>query len=294
MGLNLLAYVYLMSDSRDFQRIQQAIEFIVAQAPAQPSLEDIASAVHLSPYHFQRMFQQWAGVSPKKFIQFINIERAKTLLDQHKTLQQVSLEVGLSGSSRLHDLFVSIEGMTPGQYKSGGAGLVIFYQFYDTLFGTLLMASTDIGICHMAFCEDKGEAEQELMSFFANAIFKQEAHALHEQGLSLFELSDNQMPSIRLHLAGTPFQLKVWQSLLAIPSGHVTNYAQIAQHIGQPKAARAVGSAIAKNPVAYLIPCHRVIRNTGELGNYRWGSLRKTAMIGWEAAQLESDQNNDE
>lgn len=282
------------SFSRDFQRIQQAIEFIVAQTPAQPSLEEIANAVHLSPYHFQRMFQQWAGVSPKKFMQFINVERAKALLDEHKTLQQVSHEVGLSSTSRLHDLFVSIEGMTPGQYKSGGAGLIIYYQFYDTLFGTLLIASTDIGICHMAFCEDLSIAQQELISFFANASFKHATHPLHEQGLSLFEPPSDQIKPIHLHLAGTPFQLKVWQSLLSIPSGHVTNYAQIAQAIGQPKATRAVGSAIAKNPIAYIIPCHRVIRNTGELGNYRWGSLRKTAIIGWEAAQLESERNDDE
>lgn len=288
----------LMSDSRsfsrDYQRIQQAIEFMVAQAPAQPSLEDIANAVHLSPFHFQRMFQRWAGVSPKKFLQFISIERAKALLDEHKTLQQVSHEVGLSSTGRLHDLFVTIEGMTPGQYKSGGTGLTIYYQFYDTPFGNVLIAATEIGICHMAFCEDQNRAQLELVSFFVNASCKHESHSLHEHGLSLLLPDSKPTKPIYLHLAGTPFQLKVWQSLLSIPSGQITNYSQIAQHIGQPMAARAVGSAIAKNPIAYIIPCHRVIRNTGELGNYRWGSLRKTAMIGWEAAQLEHELHHDE
>ncbi|SBS28740.1 Bifunctional transcriptional activator/DNA repair enzyme Ada [Marinomonas aquimarina] len=283
-----------MSDSRDYQRIQQAIEFIVAHKTEQPSLEAIAQSVHLSPFHFQRMFQHWAGVSPKKFMQFLSVEHAKTLLGSNKTLQQTSLEVGLSSTGRLHDLFVSIEGMTPGQYKSGGAGLHIDYQFYSTPFGTVLIAATDLGICHMAFCDDQTKALAELNTFFDHATLSQRPHPHHDDGLSIFSASDDGPYAISLHLAGTPFQIKVWQSLLSIPLGGLSNYAQIAHAIDQPTAARAVGSAIAKNPIAYIIPCHRVIRNTGELGNYRWGSLRKNAIIGWEAAQLESERNHDE
>lgn len=282
-----------MSHSRDYLRIQQAIEFIVQETPVQPSLEAIANAVHLSPFHFQRMFQQWAGVSPKKFMQFISIEHAKTLLEQDYTLQQTSLEVGLSSSSRLHDLFISIEGMTPGQYKSGGLGLYIDYHFYLTIFGDVLIAATERGICHMAFCEDRQSALQELAAQFEQATLRHQEHPHHQQGMAILSNSNAALEPIKLHLAGTPFQLKVWQSLLSIPSGQLSNYAQIAQNIGKPTAARAVGTAIAKNPIAYLIPCHRVIRNTGELGNYRWGKSRKTAMIGWEAAQSDIEQNHE-
>ena len=278
-----------MTDSRDYLRIQKAIEFIILARPSQPSLDEIAQAVHLSPHHFQRLFQKWAGVSPKKFIQFISVEHAKSLLENHKSLQETSHAVGLSGTGRLHDLFVSIEGMTPGQYKSSGAGLRIYYDFYETLFGSLIIATTDIGICHMAFHDDWDKAEQELTTFFANAECFKQPHPNHQQGLSFFQSLDQPPSMIKLHVAASPFQLKVWQCLLSIETGQLLNYAQIAERIGQPKAARAVGTAIANNPIAYIIPCHRVIRNTGELGNYRWGSLRKTAMVGWESSQVRSN-----
>lgn len=283
-----------MSQSKDYQRIEQAIHFIVKQFPNQPSLDDIARSVHLSPFHFQRMFQQWAGVSPKKFMQFISIEYAKTLLEQKQPLHMVAQEVGLSGSSRLHDLFINIESMTPGEYKNGGAQLDISYEFYDSPFGEAIIASTHRGICHMAFEDSQQKAINNLEAHFPNAHLEQKASAFQQDALKALSPANELNNTLTLHLSGTPFQIKVWQSLLKIPSGQLANYAEIAEQIGQPKAARAVGSAIANNNIAYLIPCHRVIRNTGQLGNYRWGSPRKTAMIGWEAAQLDHGNRTNE
>lgn len=276
-----------MMHGKDFQRIQCAIEFISENIHSQPSLADIAAHVHLSHHHFQRLFQQWVGISPKKFSQYLSIERAKALLEEQHSLFETAQQLGLSGTSRLHDLFVTIEGMTPGEYKNGGAELAIAYDYYDTPFGQAIMASTVKGICHIAFEDSPELALKQLTEHFPNAVFTQCNEPLHDHLLTLFDPLAQSLQPISLHLKGTPFQLKVWQSLLKIPSGKLVNYAQIAQDIGQPKAARAVGTAIANNVIAYLIPCHRVIRNSGHFGNYRWGSTRKAAIIGWEAAKTD-------
>ena len=271
----------------NYDRIAQAIDFIKEHFKDQPSLEAIAHAVHLSPYHFQRMFKEWAGVTPKKFLQYISIEFAKSLLEKEKaSLNEAAFETGLSSSSRLHDLFISIEGMTPGAYKKGGAKLTIHYSYAESPFGLLLIASTAIGICHIAFVKSKEAAFLDLKAKFPYATFTQMVDLQQQNALYIFTKDWSKIGQIKLHLKGTPFQIKVWEALLKVPFGGLTTYGKIAANIQQPKASRAVGTAIGKNPVAFLIPCHRVIRGDGQTGNYMWGSTRKTAIIGWEAARL--------
>lgn len=268
----------------DYQRIAKAIDYIRQHAKEQPKLEDIAKAVHLSPYHFQRLFTDWAGVSPKQFLQYLNLEYAKTILKNgQKSLSDTAFETGLSGTGRLHDLFVKIEGMTPGVYKSGGNNLRINYSFENTPFGKVLIASTTKGICYMAFVEKKQEGFIDLQNHFPNALFQQSIDAHQQNALHIFTKEGTNIDEIKLHIKGSAFQLKVWNALLKIPKGDLSTYGSVAQEIEQPKASRAVGTAIGRNPVAFLIPCHRVIRSSGEFGNYMWGPTRKTAMIGWEA-----------
>lgn len=274
-----------MNSIQTYQRIQAAIDFINNNFKLQPSLEDIAKHVHMSPFHFQRMFADWAGTSPKKFLQYISLSYAKNLLkNEQLTLLEAAMETGLSGTSRLHDLFVTIEGMTPGVYKSGGEQLLIRYSFAITPFGQVMVASTDKGICHLAFYEDELLAFETLKSQFHNAQFEQILDESQQNALLIFKKDWQNLQTIKLHLKGTPFQLKVWEALLKIPSAQLTTYSGIASTVGSPKAARAVGSAIGDNPVAFLIPCHRVIQTSGALGGYKWGLPRKSAMIGWEAA----------
>ena len=268
----------------DYERIKKAIEFIRSNFQQQPDLDAVAKEVYLSPFHFQRLFKDWAGVSPKKFLQYISLQYAKKLLHQH-TVSDTAYETGLSGSSRLHDLFISIEGMTPGEYKNGGEQLQINYSFAETPFGNILVASTTKGICHLAFADDEKEALQQLQLQFPNAQFRQVVDTIQQNALFIFTQDWKDLSKIKLHLKGTPFQVKVWEALLKIPMGDVSTYSGIANTINNPNASRAVGTAIGDNPVAFLIPCHRVIRSTGEFGQYHWGNIRKTAMIGWEAAK---------
>jgi AraC family transcriptional regulator, regulatory protein of adaptative response / methylated-DNA-[protein]-cysteine methyltransferase len=268
----------------DYERIKKAIEFIRSNFQQQPDLDDVAKEVYLSPFHFQRLFKDWAGVSPKKFLQYISLQHAKKLLQQH-TISDTAYETGLSGSSRLHDLFISIEGMTPGEYKNGGEQLQINYSFAETPFGNIIVASTKKGICHLAFAENEKEALQQLQLQFPNAQFRQVVDTIQQNALFIFTQDWKDLSKIKLHLKGTPFQIKVWEALLKIPMGDVSTYSGIANTIKNPNASRAVGTAIGDNPVAFLIPCHRVIRSTGDFGQYHWGSIRKTAMIGWEAAK---------
>ncbi|MEJ7588391.1 MAG: methylated-DNA--[protein]-cysteine S-methyltransferase, partial [Ferruginibacter sp.] len=233
-----------------------------------------------------RMFTDWAGVSPKKFLQYLTVEYAKNLLkDKQSTLFDAAFQSGLSGTGRLHDLFVNIEGMTPGEFKNGGENLVIQYSFAESPFGEILVASTPKGICHMAFVENEQEALQALHINFPKAIYKQKVDLIQQNALFIFTHDWNNMGKIKLHLKCTVFQLKVWETLLRIPVGQLSTYGNIATQIQHPKASRAVGSAIAGNPVAFLIPCHRVIQSNGSFGQYHWGSTRKSAMIGWEAAK---------
>ncbi|MCF8278618.1 MAG: methylated-DNA--[protein]-cysteine S-methyltransferase [Flavobacteriales bacterium] len=269
----------------DFARIEKAINYLHSNFKQQPSLEEVAEHVHLSPFHFQRMFSEWAGTSPKKFLQYLSLEHAKKMLKVYDlNLMDAAFETGLSGTGRLHDLFVNIEGMTPAEFKHGGRQLEINYSYSDSLFGKILAASTPKGICHASFCEHDDDAMAELQSKFPNARFSPQSD-LHQQDLlSFFNQKLDTNSTIKLHLKGTPFQLKVWESLLKIPKGGLTTYGHIAQNIQAPKASRAVGTAIGSNPVAFLIPCHRVIRATGIIGEYKWRHDRKVAMIGWEAA----------
>ena len=272
----------------DYERIKKAIEYIQANFQQQPDLDAVAKEVYLSPFHFQRLFKDWAGVSPKKFLQYISLQHAKKLLADH-TVMDAAYETGLSGSSRLHDLFISIEGMTPGEYKNGGEQLNINYSFAESPFGNIIVASTPKGICHLAFADDEGKALQQLRLQFPNAGFKQVVDTIQQNALFIFTQDWKNLSKIKLHLKATPFQIKVWEALLKIPLGDVSTYSSIANKIENPKASRAVGTAIGDNPVAFLIPCHRVIRSSGEFGQYHWGSTRKTAMIGWEAAKTNQE-----
>ena len=273
----------------DYERIKKAIEFIQVNFQQQPDLDAVAKEVYLSPFHFQRLFKDWAGVSPKKFLQYISLQHAKKLLTDH-TVMDAAYETGLSGSSRLHDLFISIEGMTPGEYKNGGEQLNINYSFAETPFGNIIVASTSKGICHLAFADDEKNALKQLGLLFPNATFKQVVDTIQQNALFIFTQDWKNLSKIKLHLKATPFQIKVWEALLKIPMGDVSTYSSIASQIENPKASRAVGTAIGDNPVAFLIPCHRVIRSTGEFGQYHWGTIRKTAMIGWEAAKMDPEK----
>lgn len=273
-------------EKTNYSRIEEAIGYITTNFKTQPGLDEVAEKIHLSPYHFQRLFTDWAGVSPKKFLQYISVEYAKNILkDKQATLFDAAFETGLSGTGRLHDLFINIEGMTPGEYKNGGENLSVNYSYAESLFGNILVASTSKGICHMAFADNEQEALAALQKNFPNAQYKQMVDLIQQNALYIFTHDWKNLSKIKLHLKGTEFQLKVWETLLKIPMGRLSTYGYIAEHIQSPKASRAVGSAIGDNPVAFLIPCHRVIQSTGSFGQYHWGSTRKTAMIGWEAAK---------
>ena len=269
----------------DYNRIADAITYINKHAKEQPKLDDIAQSVHLSPYHFHRLFKQWAGVTPKEFLQYISLNRAKKLLQDNQTIEAATFQTGFSSTSRLHDLFVNIEGMTPGDYKNGGRELEIQYRFTQSPFGDVLIASTGKGISNLLFVNDSNEGLQALRQAWPQASITEGSDPHIENIEPVFSDNWNNLDEVKLHIQGTDFQIKVWEALLKIPLGKLSGYADIAGKIGNPKASRAVGSAIGSNPVAYLIPCHRVIRKTGDFGGYQWGSTRKIAMIGWEAAQ---------
>jgi AraC family transcriptional regulator of adaptative response/methylated-DNA-[protein]-cysteine methyltransferase len=271
----------------NYYRIAEAISYLQENFKAQPDLDEVAKRVNLSPFHFQRLFTEWAGVSPKKFLQYLSLSYAKNILrDQQLTLSDTAFETGLSGTGRLHDLFVNIEGMTPGEFKNGGADLAINYEYYSTSFGNLLVASTPKGICYMAFADDENNAFNELKQQFPQAKFSRQKDTIQEAALPIFNQDWNEAAEVKLHLKGTAFQLKVWETLLKIPKGNFTTYGAIAKAIGNPNASRAVGSAIGDNPIAFLIPCHRVIQSSGNFGQYHWGQVRKTMLLGWEAAQI--------
>ena len=277
----------------NYARIEKAIGFIRANFKQQPALEEVAEAVHLSPFHFQRIFREWAGVSPKKFMQYLSVSYAKQLLQQPLSLHAIADKTGLSGSGRLHDLFVNIEGMTPGEYRNGGENLHINYRFSHSPFGKLLVASTVKGVCHLFFENDKEKAFDTLRAQFPKATLRAQHDQFQQDALAIFQQDWQQLPQIKCHLAGTPFQLKVWESLLSIPFGQLSSYGSLARTIEKPRASRAVGTAIGANPVAFLIPCHRVIQSSGQLGGYRWGLDKKLAILGWERAQLTPEGHSD-
>ncbi len=273
----------------NYNRIAQAIAYIKEHFRDQPNLDEIAEKVHLSPFHFQRLFTDWVGVSPKKFLQYTSVAYAKKVLSRQASLFDAAYETGLSGTGRLHDLFIKIEGMTPGEYKNGGQDLSINYSYAESPFGKIMVASTHKGICHMVFADDESDALMKLHTRFPNAAFTQVVDRIQQNALFIFTKDWKKLDQIKLHLRGTDFQLKVWETLLKIPEGGLTTYGGIAHQIQKPKASRAVGTAIGTNPVAFLIPCHRIIQSTGSFGQYHWGSTRKTAMIGWEAAKTNSN-----
>lgn len=277
----------LNQESLDFNRIKKAIEYISENYKYQPSLDKISEHIHLSPFHFQRLFKEWAGVSPKRFLQYISIQHAKQILrETQATLFDTAFEVGLSGTSRLHDLFINIEGMTPAEYKNEGSYLTINYSFALSPFGEIIVASTPKGICHMSFAEDHQEAIKNLTSIFPKANYQNSVDEIQKNAIRIFNLDWESLDKIKLHIKGSDFQIKVWQALLNIPMGQLSSYQNIANLISNLKASRAVGNAVGQNPVAYLIPCHRIIQSTGALGDYHWGHIRKTSMIGWEAAKV--------
>ena len=266
--------------------IARAIAFIDERAPEQPTLEETAAATGLSPAHFQRVFSQWVGVSPKRYQQYLTLDHAKDLLRERFSVLEAATETGLSGPSRLHDLFVKWEAMSPGEYARGGAGLTVNYGWFESPFGEVLAMGTERGICGLAFAGEFGRdvAMQDMTTRWPKATFCENPQAIAPWVGAAF--GQQETP---LHLIGAPFQIKVWEALLAIPSGHVTTYSEIAQHIGNPKAVRAVGTAVGKNPVSWLIPCHRALRKSGGLGGYHWGLPVKRAMLAYEAARLEAD-----
>jgi len=274
----------------DYERIAKAIAYIRSNFKLQPSLDEVAESIHLSPSHFQKMFSEWAGTSPKKFLQFLSLEHAKSLLKEEKaSLFDAAFETGLSSTSRLHDLFVNIEGMSPAEYKNGGKSLTIHYSFSGSPFGKIITASTAKGICYMAFENDIHKALGDLKHKFPNASFFERMDEFQKNALSIFNKDWTQLNTIKLHLKGTDFQLKVWESLLTIPMGKLSTYGSLAEKIGHPKASRAVGTAIGSNPVAFLIPCHRVIQSSGNIGGYMWGTERKQLIIGWESSRTYPD-----
>jgi AraC family transcriptional regulator of adaptative response/methylated-DNA-[protein]-cysteine methyltransferase len=270
----------------DYQRVEQAILFLERNFHRQPRLEEVARSISLSEYHFQRLFRRWAGISPKRFLQFLTVEYAKRRLEESRPVLSVAWESGLSGGGRLHDLFVAAEAVTPGEFRRRGEGVRMVYGLHDTPFGRCLLALTERGICALSFVEAEGEAEavEALRERWSGAEIGEDPAAT---GGVVARIFGGEEGPLTLHLRGTNFQLRVWEALLRVPPGHLVSYGELAERLGCPGASRAVGSAVARNPVGYLIPCHRVIRGLGVLGGYRWGTARKRAMLGWEAARLD-------
>ncbi len=273
--------------SEDYGRIEQAIRYIEANVPRQPDLNELAAQVGLSEYHFQRLFTRWAGISPKRFLQFLTREQAKARLARSGNLLEATYAAGLSGPGRLHDLFVQTEAVTPGEYKSKGAGVEIAYGFHPSPFGECLLAITGRGVCFLAFVEDDRSSALEQLKLNWPKAQLSEAPARTAAVVEQIFAPGSAAP-IPVHLRGTNFQIKVWEALLRIPPGDLTTYQSLAEQVHSPGAARAVGNAVAHNPLAYLIPCHRVLQKTGHFGNYRYGPARKKAILGWEMARAES------
>ncbi|MDP1924823.1 MAG: methylated-DNA--[protein]-cysteine S-methyltransferase [Thiobacillus sp.] len=273
----------------DYDRIAEAISFIVNRVDSQPSLQEIAQHLHLSPFHFQRLFSRWAGVTPKRFLQVLTLERAKQLLSESKPLLEVSDTLGLSSGSRLYDHFVHLEAVTPGEYKMGGTGLALEYAVHDTPFGKAFIAITPRGICRFAFlthAESDGQLH-DLQKAWPRATVQENHQRTLAVIQAMFGEEKKRDRPLSLHVSGTNFQISVWKALLQIPPAKVASYTQIATAIGHPGSARAVGQAVGANPVALLIPCHRVIQQSGKLGGYHWGETRKQAIHAWESARHE-------
>lgn len=276
----------------DYDRIAAAIAYIEANWKRQPSLEEVARSVYLSEFHFQRLFRRWVGISPKRFIQFLTVEHAKRRLEECRSVLDATYDAGLSSPGRLHDLFVSMEAVTPGEYKARGSGVRIGYGFHATPFGTALLAGTERGVCALSFV-DGGEEEgalADLRARWEHAEVVEDAAATALLAARVFAPAEKNDAPIPLFVQGTNHQVRVWEALLRVPAGAVVSYEQLAAATGRPEAVRAVAGAVARNPIGYLIPCHRVIRKVGAIGGYRWGTERKRAILGWEAARAFGDE----
>lgn len=288
---------YTAQAALDYQRIEQAISFLEQNFRSQPSLDEVAQSVHLSKYHFQRLFKQWAGVTPAQFMHYLTVAYAKERLSQAQTVLDTSLDAGLSSAGRLHDLFVTFEAVTPGEFKRRGAGVLIHYGFHPTLFGDCLLAQTSRGICALRFVEPgkREESLSKLKSEWPFANFVADLSRTQSTIDRLFTPAKwTQTQPFHLLIKGTNFQVKIWHALLSIPQGAMVSYADLAGFAGKPTAVRATAGAVASNPIAYLIPCHRVISKAGHIHNYRWGSARKRAILGWEASQLQLTFTNEQ
>jgi AraC family transcriptional regulator, regulatory protein of adaptative response / methylated-DNA-[protein]-cysteine methyltransferase len=269
----------------DYARVEKAIRYLDENFRRQPELAEVAGAVGLSEYHFQRLFRRWAGVTPKRFLQFLTAEYARGLLRESCTVLEAAYEAGLSGPGRLHDLLVNVEGVTPGEARRLGAGVVMRYGVHPSPFGECLVAATDRGVCAVTFLDEGGEAGAlaGLSERWRNADLREDRSATAALAERIFAAGGRE--PVPLHLDGTNFQIRVWEALLRVPAGSLVTYEQVATSLGSPAGVRAVGTAVGRNPIAYAIPCHRVIRKTGAFGEYRWGPARKRAMLGWEAAR---------
>lgn len=286
-------------DRRDHDRIGHALDWLQENARRQPSLDELAAELGLSPYHLQRLFTRWAGISPKRFVQTITVAHARALLRESQPILDASFETGLSGPGRLHDLFVHVEAMTPGEYRNLGRGLSIRYGTFDSPFGKCLIAETDRGVCALEFLDRgmrgpgaEGEWTEDdalagLRDHWPGAVFVENSGAIARTGQVVFDraLKPDGEGGVRLHIKGTNFQIQVWRALLRVPEGCVIDYGGLARRLGRPTAARAVAAAVGDNPVSVIIPCHRVLRCHGELGGYRWGLSRKLALLGRELAR---------
>ena len=268
-----------------FNVMRRAID-LIDNADAPLTLDQLARQMDMSPAHFQRLFSQWVGVSPKRYQQYLQLGEAKRMLAENMTTLQVSHSLGLSGSGRLHDLFVRWEAMSPGDFARRGKGLEIFWGWFDSPFDLALVMGTEKGICGLAFASETGTeaAMEDMVSRWPNATFTEDPMVLKP----LVDAAFDQKGETALHMIGAPFQIKVWEALLQIPSGHVSTYSEIAQAVGHPRAVRAVGTAVGRNPVSWLIPCHRALRKSGALGGYHWGLPVKRALLAWESARSDA------
>jgi len=281
-----------MATRSDYAVVEKALRFLEENHLRQPSLEELSQTVGLSPFHLQRTFTRWAGVSPKRFLQFLTVEHAKNLLLESEPILAAAFESGLSGPARLHDLFITTEGVTPGEYKSRGLTVEIAYGVHSTPFGPALLGKTSRGLCHLSFLpsstpDSAFDAVSTLREHWPRARVLEAPDKTEEMARRIFSLDPYSTPKrpLALLLRGTNFQIKVWNALLRVPPGAVITYGRLASELGAPKSARAVGSAVSRNPIAYLIPCHRVIRGMGLFGEYRWDPLRKKAILAWEASK---------
>ena len=280
----------MQQEQTDYERIAAAIRYLEANVQEQPDLKAVADHVGLSEYHFQRLFSRWAGISPKRFLQFLTMQHAKQLLAESNSVLDTTYETGLSSPGRLHDLFVTLEAMTPGEYKQQGAGLTIDYGFHTSPFGDYLLAVTGRGICNLLFVEEnqRETALRDMENTWSQANLRENTAVTQPIADRIFSQATTRQRPLKLLVKGTNFQVQVWQALLQVPAGTAVSYGTLAQLAGNPKAVRAVGTAVGHNPIGYLIPCHRVIRSVGGFGSYRWGTTRKKAILGWEAARFVS------